>query len=296
MKRKLFSQMVVMATAVVLVFGSNSLTAFAADDGTAADVPKGETTGTKASSGKATAAWDTTDENQTGFDVEGDDDNTAADGTDTEADISIWAKVVEHGDIVYKVDIEWGAMKFEFNNQAGKWNTETHTYDANNGVKAEWTVEDYIDEVNNQIKVVNHSNWAVDTTFSYAHEGTAFNATPTGADAVRGHFFLTNDAAVTASKVLTGSATVENALTTALTLGHQDADNATKYGGTVDGEALDGTDIPAVAENADGSCTRYVYFTFNGTPDIATIDDALKTDFTKVGVITVTIAPTPTTP
>ena len=295
MKKKLLSKMVAMTMAMVLVIGGNSLTAFAADDGVAADVPQGGT-GTKASSGEAIATWDTTDELATGFNVVGDDDNTAADGADTQTDISIWAKVVEHGDIVYKVDIEWGAMKFEFNNQAGKWNTETHTYDANGGVSAEWTVEDYIDEVNNQIKIVNHSNWAVDTTFSYAHEGTLFNVDASGADAVRGHFFLTNDAAVTASKVLTGSATVENALTTALTLGHQDADNATKYGGTVDGEALDGTDIPAVAENADGSCTRYVYFTFNGTPDIATIDDALKTDFTKVGVITVTIAPWEETP
>ena len=92
MKKKLV-KMFAMATAMVLVIGSNSLAAFAADDGNAADAPKDET-GTKASSGAATAAWDTTDENQTGFDVEGDDDNTAADGTDTEADISIWAKVV----------------------------------------------------------------------------------------------------------------------------------------------------------------------------------------------------------
>lgn len=290
MKRKLFSKMVAMATATVLVLGSNCLTAFAADDGVAADAPKGGM-GTKASSGEATAAWDTTDENQTGFNVVGDDDDTALDGTDTQTDISIWAKVVEHGDIVYKVDIEWGAMKFEFNNQAGKWNTDTHTYDADSGVSAEWTVEDYIDEVNNQIKVVNHSNWAVDTSFNYTHEGTAFNATPGGADAVRGHFFLTNADAVTASKVLTGSATVDNELTTALTLGHQDKANKLKYGGMEAGNSLSAGAFDGVAENAEGSCTRYVYFTFNGTPDIATVDDALKTDFTKVGVITVTIAP-----
>ena len=287
MKKKLLSKMVALA-ATVLVLSSNGLTAFAAD-GTAATGPKGDTEAAVQSTGAATAKWDTTVDEST-WSVTNDDDGEAA-ATDTQTDISIWAKVVEHGDIVYKVDIEWGAMKFEFNNQAGKWNTDTHTYDADGGVSAEWTVEDYINEVNNQIKVVNHSNWAVDTTFSYAHEGTLFNSDASGADAVRGHFFLTNADAVTASKVLTGSATVENALTTALTLGHQDADNATKYGGTVDGEALDGTDIPAVAENADGSCTRYVYFTFNGTPDIANMDDALKTDFTKVGVITVTIEP-----
>lgn len=295
MKKKLV-KMFAMATAMVLVIGSNSLFAFAADDGTAADTPKGETTGTKASSGEATAAWDTTDENQTGFDVEGDDDNTADDGTDTEADISIWAKVVEHGDIVYKVDIEWGAMKFEFNNQAGKWNTETHTYDANNGVKAEWTVENYIDEVNNQINVVNHSNWAVDATFSYAHDGASFNTDAAGENAVRGHFFLTNDAAVTASKVLTNSATVENALTTALTLGHQDKANKLNYGGEEAGNSLSEGAFDGIAANAEMSCTRNVYFTFNGTPDIGSLSEEIKTDFTKVGVITVTIAPTPTTP
>ena len=126
MKKRL-AKMVAMATAMVLVISSNSLVAFAADDGMAADAPK-DGTGTKASSGKATAEWDTTDETQLDFKVVDDDDDTTDDGTDTETDISIWAKVVEHGDIVYKVDIEWGAMKFEFKNQTGKWDTESHTY------------------------------------------------------------------------------------------------------------------------------------------------------------------------
>ena len=298
MKKRL-AKMVAMATAMVLVIGSNSLAAMAADNGTAADAPK-DGTGTKPSSGSAIASWDKTDVNQTGFNVVGDDDNTAADGTDTSTDISIWAKVVEHGDIVYKVDIEWGAMKFEFNNQAGKWNTETHTYDANNGVKAEWTVDDYIDATNNKITVVNHSNWAVDTTFSYAHDLTGdksvFNTNSNETNAVRGHFFLNNDDAVKASKVLTGSTSIGDAsyeltASEALTLGHQDADNATKYGGTEGGTALDGTDIPAVEPNTNGSCTRNVYFTFNGTPDIGSLSEEIRTDFTKVGVITVTIEP-----
>lgn len=289
MKKKLLSKMVALAAATVLVLSSNGLTAFAAD-GEAATGPKGDTEATVQSTGAATAEWDTTVDEST-WSVTNDDDDTAA-ASDTQTDISIWAKVVEHGDIVYKVDISWGAMKFEFNNQAGKWNTESHTYEETDaGVSQEWTVDEYIDAKNNKITVTNHSNWAVDTTFSYAHEGTPFNQDTTATDAVRGHFFLTNEAAVTASKVLKGSATVQSALTEKLTLGHQDADNATKYGGTVGGEALDGTDIPAIDTNAEGSCTRYVYFTFNGTPDIANMADALKTDFTKVGVITVTIAP-----
>lgn len=281
--KKRIAKMVAMATAMVLVLGSNSLAAFAAEETDALQ--------------KVITKWDTTEENSdwvwsdVGDEVPGTVVTDVDEANDkSSADISILAKVVEHGDIVYKVDISWGAMKFEFNNQAGKWDTDSHTYKANNGVSAEWTVDGYINEENNEIKVVNHSNWAVDTTFSYAHEGTPFNDTQ-DENAVRGHFFLTNDAAVLASKKLTSSANVDNALTTALTLGHQDADNATKYGGAAGGTALDGTDIPAIAENADGSCTRYVYFTFNGTPDIANMDDALKTDFTKVGVITVTIAP-----
>lgn len=294
MKKKLFSRMVAIATVAVLTLGGNSLTAFAADDGNAATAPKGGT-GTKVSSGAATASWDKTDENATGFNVVGDDDNTAADGADTATDISIWAKVVEHGDIVYKVDIEWGAMKFEFNNQAGKWNTETHEYDATDaGVSAEWTEDDFIDATNNKITVVNHSNWAVDATFTYAHEAqNVFNPGADDTDSmVRGHFFLDNEDAVAASKELENSRTAADELSDELMLGHQDASNATNYGGADGGEELDGTPVPGVTANTDGSCTRNVYFAFNGTPDIASLGDEIKRDFTKVGVITVTIEPT----
>lgn len=299
MKKRL-AKMVAMATAMVLVIGSNSLAAMAADDGNAADAPQGGE-GDKLSSGAATASWDKTDVNQTDFKVVGDDDNTAADGTDTQTDISIWAKVVEHGDIVYKVDISWGAMKFEFNNQAGKWDTTQHKYVVEeNQAGAEWTVNDYIDTINNKITVVNHSNWAVDTTFTYAHDLTGdksvFNANSNEANAVRGHFFLDNDDAVIASKVLTNSATVENALTNKIMLGHQDKANNLNYGGTEDGNSLSAGPFAGVTENTNGSCTRNVYFTFNGTPNIESLSNEIKTDFTKVGVITVTIEPTPITP
>lgn len=279
MKRKYLAKMFAMAMAAVMVFGSNGLSALAAD-GTEADAPKDEA-GVKPSSGKAVAeregdVWKVTD----------DDDATAAEN-DSETNISIWAKVVEHGDYVYKVDISWGAMKFEFNNQAGKWNTEQHIYEAvEGGVGAEWTEDGYIDGTNNKITVVNHSNWAVDTNFTYNHEGTAFNKDSNSANAVRGHFFLENDAAKVAAKVLTDSARVDNALTEVLTLGHQDASNAVKYGGSVNGE-----DVVQVTTNEEGSCERDVFFTFNGTPDSNDLDEAIKTDFTKVGVITVTISP-----
>lgn len=298
MKKKLFKKMVAFAVAAVLILGGNSISALAADDGTEADAPKGDTGTTKASSGAASALKDTTD---AGFYVIGDDDNTEADvKTDTETDIGIWATVVEHGDLVYKVDISWGAMKFEFNNHAGKWNTESHQYEENgSGVSQEWTVEGFINATNNKITVVNHSNGAVNAEFTYAHEGTTdtvFNTAENkdGNSAVRGYFFWTNANAQAAALNLTNSTsnTIANEIEDSFMLGHQDSSNATNYGGATDGTTVSGNPVTAVAANADGSCTRDVYFTFAGKPDETKMTGAITTGFTKVGVITVTIAPT----
>ena len=212
---------------------------------------------------------------------------------DHKADIGVNAKILEYGDVVYKIDISWGNMKFEYKNKTKKWNPETHSYDNNDlaSVSGEWLVDNYIDGTNNKITVVNHSNAQVDASFAYAHDLNAgkslFNATPSGDDAVRGHFFLNNEDAKTAAEVLEGSATVLNGFAGSLTLGHQDALNAEGYGGT------DGTKgaVAIDAGNA-GSCERYVYFTFNGTPD-SNLEGAVIADFTKAGTITVTITPTP---
>ena len=204
MKKNLLKKTVAFAVAAALIFGSSSISAFAADDGTAVDAPKGDS-GTKVSSGAASALMDTT-EGDAAFYVTGDDDNTDAGvKTDTATDIGIWAKVVEHGDLVYKVDISWGAMKFEFNNQAGKWDTVQHKYVADGGVEQEWTETGFIDGTNNLITVVNHSNGAVDATFTYAHDGatnTAFNTQQNreADSAVRGYFFWTNELAKAAAK------------------------------------------------------------------------------------------------
>lgn len=299
MKKNLLKKTVAFAVAAALIFGGSSISAFAADNGNAATTPKGAG-GTKDSSGVAYAVKDTT-EGDAEFYVTGDDDNTAAGvKTDTATDIGIWAKVVEHGDLVYKVDISWGAMKFEFNNQAGKWNTQTHEYDAAGGVSQEWTEAGFIDGTNNLITVVNHSNGAVDATFTYAHDGatnTAFNTQQNreADSAVRGYFFWENVHAKAAAKNINDStaATVENELAASFMLGHQDATKLENYGGSANGQTLGGTEVPAVTANTTGSCTRNVYFTFTGKPDAALMTGAITTGFTKVGVITVTIAPTP---
>lgn len=207
-----------------------------------------------------------------------DDDDAVAAPADTDADINVWAKVTEHGDIVYKIDIEWGSMKFEFDNQTKTWDPDAHQYvdvTDDDGAK-EWVVDGYIDGTNNKITVTNHSNAVVNAGFAYAHvlsnTSSLFNSNASGADAVRGHFFTDNANAVTASEVLTGSAAVcTGELTDTIVLNHRDDSNMTGYGGN------------------DGSYTDDVFFTFNGTAD-----DGLATslaDFKKVGVITVTITP-----
>lgn len=215
---------------------------------------------------------------------------------DYKADIGVNAKILEYGDVVYKIDISWGEMKFEYKNKTKKWDPENHEYVTNDqaAVSGEWLVDDYINGTNNMITVVNHSNARVDASFAYAHDlsdsKSLFNATPEGDDAVRGHFFLSNDDAKTAATVLEGSATVVNGLETAITLGHQDALNAEGYGGTDDSNGA-----TAIVAGNEGSCERYVYFTFNGTPD-SDLEGSVIADFTKAGTITVTITPTQETP
>ena len=212
---------------------------------------------------------------------------------DHKADIGVNAKILEYGDVVYKIDISWGTMKFEYKNKTKKWNPETHSYDTNDAlaVSGEWLVDNYIDGTNNKITVENHSNAQVNASFAYAHDlnssKSLFNATPEGDDAVRGHFFLDNENAKTAATVLEDSRTVANGLVSALTLGHQDALNADGYGGTDDSKGA-----IAIEAGNPGSCERYVYFTFNGTPD-SDLEGAVIADFTKAGTITVTITPTP---
>lgn len=220
------------------------------------------------------------------FTTVNDDDTLAGDADTNGADINVWAKVVDSGSKVYKVDLAWGAMKFEFNSGAGQWNTTSHTYDGGGGT-AEWTVS-YIDGVNNKVEVTNHSNNAIDAGFSYTMEGTPFNETATGDNAVVGHFFKENDKALAGAGVLTGTystGTETAAVTDQLTDNKISLATADKYNSTAgDGDATD-----AANDQPAGARTDAVYFAFSGTPDEgrgATLDT-----FRKVGVITVTVAP-----
>lgn len=201
--------------------------------------------------------------------------NDAVENTvDNVADINVQAKVTEYNAAVYKIDIAWGAMQFEFKNDANNWDPDTHQYVAEDGTNKKWIIDGYVDSVNNKITLTNHSNARVNAAFDYAHVTNAFNADSTSANAVRGHFFRTNDAAVTAAGILKNSATVQNAISDTLVLYHSDNQELVDQG--------------YYATN--GENIRSVYFTLNGTPDTEKV--AGYTDFTKVGTITVTITPT----
>ena len=68
--------------------------------------------------------------------------------------------------IVYCVDITWGNMQFTYNaNEV--WNPDTHSYNSSGA----WTVAN--NNVDNQIKVVNHSNTDIVAQLGYTQIVTA---------------------------------------------------------------------------------------------------------------------------
>ena len=250
---------------ITCLTASMSITAFAATGGEATSPAGSGETGASTGAGtisKASGAADfTTDD---GFDGE------AADNTD----INVWAKVTDKGTIVYKVDLAWGAMKFEYTSGNGVWNPDTHTYNGGAG-QAEWTETGYLDGTNNKLDITNHSNGGIDAGLAFSLAGTPFNASSTSDNAVVGNFFATNANAVTASQKLTGtySAGAVSAVTNSIDkVQLPTADNS--------GSSAAGTETKAEA-----------YFAFSGTPDEG--KGAELDNFKKVGVITVTIAPTP---
>lgn len=258
MKKKLLSTLLALA-----MVSAMSVTAFAAD-GTAADAPSGTTGTANPSTGEANVTY-----NGTTFNSENDDDALAKANDTDGTQIDVWAKVITETAKVYKVDITWGAMKFEFNADKGTWDPATHTY-GTGANQAKWVNGNGTDNilgadgVNNKITVTNHSNDAVTAAFAYNNDGKTFGTNAAGA--VVGNFFADNANAQTAALQLTYTNTNEilNTLTTALDIA------------TAEGTQL------AAAPSSD------CFFAFSGTPGA---DNAVSdATFEKVGTITVTIA------
>jgi hypothetical protein len=200
-KRKLLA--VSLAAALVL---SSSMTAFAAEnanvnaDGTAVSSPSTRGTGYNAenvqeegsSYGRATA----NSTNGTDWTVENDDDNLAEASTAAstyKTDINVWARVSDASAKIYKIDISWGSMKFEYVDGSGIWDVDTHSYSGGSSEVPHWVnsgddMDESDDEVgcnatNNQIVVTNHSNNAIDAGFTYTMLTTSGHTLATG-DAV----------------------------------------------------------------------------------------------------------------
>lgn len=212
---------------------------------------------------------------------DGQDDITAL--ATNPATFNVQAKVSGGPEIIYSVDIEWGAMQFEYD-YGSTWNPSTHTYGAgtsgNQG--GGWVVSSYVDGTNNKITVTNNSNFPVTADFAYTG-GTALNTDPTVAGSVIGIFSYTNSELQTASVLaagLNGNITPATSTPTTMTLEMNVAsiDVGTGYYFAV-------TD-PKLKTNGDEDSTDDIYFALSGKPD-----NGGPTTFTDVGQISVTIAP-----
>ncbi len=210
------------------------------------------------------------------FAAEGDDtpaagsktkiDPTAEDYADT--DIDVWGYT--NAGIVYSVDVEWGAMTFQY--ETGSWDPDTHTAKAGAG----WVVYDSVNnkvlgdvqDAINRVTVTNHSNAAVYAKLTYTSEAD-FGTTGT---------FAAIDADKQTETEKTGVAD-SNATVTAANgvIALETADNGT---GGAAGTATVGN----------------VYFKPDGIADGKKTADGIA-QWTKIGKITVSLSTTdPTAP
>ncbi|MEG1109039.1 MAG: hypothetical protein RSE97_09295, partial [Oscillospiraceae bacterium] len=113
---------------IVLAMATPAFAANTNADGT--DVTKPGTPGSTQEAGASYNAAEITSKDGTAWATVNDDDALAGAADANGADINVWAKVVDSGSKVYKVDLAWGAMKFEYKDASGQWNTTTHAYDA----------------------------------------------------------------------------------------------------------------------------------------------------------------------
>lgn len=95
-------------------------------------------------------------------------DPTAEDYADTDIDVLGFTKDAT----VYSVDVEWGAMTFQWENSS--WDPKTHMKKTGAGWKVYDSTKDkaldVTEDLINEVKVTNHSNAAVWATLSYASE------------------------------------------------------------------------------------------------------------------------------
>lgn len=98
----------------------------------------------------------------------GNDDPPTEDYADTSIDVQGFTEDAT----VYSVDVEWGAMTFQWENSS--WDPKTHMKKTGAGWKVYDSTKDkaldVTEDLINEVKVTNHSNAAVWATLSYASE------------------------------------------------------------------------------------------------------------------------------
>lgn len=184
--------------------------------------------------------------------------------------------------IKYDVEISFGDMQFVYD-YGNYWNPTTHSYMANTTGRqgGGWVIIGYTDgtptvtqSVNNLISIENYSNFPMTCSLSYSMNGTQLNADPYGEHSVIGIFqdgFGFTDYSLLEEGY--GGATARNMQTMSFTL------------------EMDSSGINTAGEyyyyvNSEGDTNKDIYFALSGIPD----RDG-PSDFTKVGTITVNIAP-----
>lgn len=139
-----------------------------------------------------------------GVGTEGDDDYQAPVKGYSDTEIPVWGFTQDS--TVYSVDVEWGAMTFQYENST--WDPETHTSKTGAG----WRVYDseadkavvnddgtaVKEHAINEVKVTNHSNAGVWATLTYAGETAHADTT--------GDFSFTKGTAAGDTSVLTAKA------------------------------------------------------------------------------------------
>lgn len=110
---------------------------------------------------------------------EGDEDYMPAKPAYADVEIPVWGFTEDA--VVYSVDVEWGAMTFQWENSS--WDPKTHKEIAGAGWKVyDDTKSKALDETEtliNEVKVTNHSNAPVWATLTYASE-TDYDPDTTG--------------------------------------------------------------------------------------------------------------------
>jgi hypothetical protein len=196
--------------------------------------------------------------------------NGATDEALNPASIDVLVTTEGGSDIIYDVDISYGAMKFIYD-YGSVWDPDTHRYTAgSSGKQSGGWVTSGVNGTNNKITLTNNSNFPVQADFAYTADGESLNSSAT-TGSVTGIFTETNsELEAVLAEGLNGN-TVSGMQTHQLFLemdisNLNSGDSYYKYG--------------------DGQSEGTVYFALSGKPD-----KGLTLNSSKVGTIGITITP-----